>query len=99
PPGSVATASVGETGELRETADGHDARHDRNIYPGSLALLDECEIRVDIIEILRDGTIGPRFDLAFETGEIVLRRFGLRVVFRVGSNFYVECIPKFRAKE
>ena len=63
---------VRKTHELRVIGNGHDAGNDRCIDTGFLYLINETEIRIRIVKILRDRRVGTRFDLASEVLQIIL---------------------------
>ena len=49
-----------------------------------MGVIDKAEIRIAVVEVLRDGRVGAGFHLGGKGLQIGLWRFGLRVNFRVG---------------
>ena len=86
PARNLGAARVGEPRELREAADRHDARHDRNVDPGVRGGVDEMPVRIGIEEVLRDRRVRAGVDLALERGQVLVRRARLRMDFRVARR-------------
>ena len=60
------SAHAGEPGKLFVVGDRHDAGGDRDFYAHAAGVIHKVEIAVRIIEVLRDGSVCPRLDLASE---------------------------------
>src|SRR5690606_8882806 len=87
PPRNLRTTHVAEAGELGIVGDRHDAWYHRDIDALFLALVDEAEIGVDIVEILGDGAVGATLDFLLEEIEVLTGRWRLRMKLRVGRDF------------
>src|SRR5438132_10131162 len=92
-------AGIGKARELREIVDRHDARDDRDVDAHRLDLLHEIEIRVGIVEVLRDRGVRPRIDLGLECREALLRPARPRMVFRIARDLDVEPVARLLADE
>src|SRR6185437_3178900 len=94
PARDLGAAGIGETGELGEVVDRHDPRNDGDIDSHRLRALDEMEIRIGVVEVLRDGTVRAGVDLRLERGEVLVGLARLRVVFRIRRDLDVEPVAR-----
>src|SRR5205085_12618988 len=97
PARNFSAASVRESRQFRKAANGHDAGYHRHRDTHFLALRDEVEIAVGIIEILRDRRICAGVDLAFKTVENVFGASRLRMIFRIRGDLDKKVISEFPA--
>ena len=82
---------------MRVVGDGHNARHDGQGDAQLFTIVNETEIGIGIVKILRDGGVRARLHLALEIAQIGFRIGGLRMHFRVGRHLNVEMFAGFGA--
>src|SRR6266581_3341061 len=99
PAGDLGAAGVGEARELREIPDRHDSRNDGQIDAERLAVVDEAEIGIDVVEILRDRRVGARLELCLEARDVLARAARLGMELRVAGDFDVEVVARPLADE
>ena len=99
PARDLRAAGIRESRELREIADRHDARHDRDGEACRLALVDEPEVRIRVVEVLRHRRVRARIDLALEVLHFVGGVARLRVVLGVAGDLDVEPVARRLADE
>ena len=79
--------------------DRHDARRNRNIDTAGVTVVDEAKIRIDVVEILGDRTIGTRLDLFTEMPQFRLGTARFRMQLRVTRNLDVKAVARVRPHE
>src|SRR5690606_9901577 len=94
PAWNFGTAGVGKTGEIAIINDWHNARINRLINTSFMALLHKIKIGIRIEKILRDAAIGTCVKFTLQITNIIAVAFGLRMNFRISSNFQMEVIAE-----
>src|SRR5207245_10537259 len=92
PARDLGAAGVGESGKLREIPYRHDSRDDGQVDAQPFAIVDEAQIGVDVVEILRDRSVRARVDLALEIPQVLVRAARLGMELRIAGDFDVEMI-------
>ena len=69
--------------------------HDRHVDAELARVVDEAEIRVGVVEVLRDRAVGAGIDLGLEVAQVGERVVGLRMHFRIAADFDVEPVAVF----
>ena len=77
PARDLGAAHVREAAQLRILRDRHDAGHDRHRDAELARVIDETEVRVGVVEVLRDCAIGTGIDLGDEMLQVRLCVAGL----------------------
>ena len=80
-------AVIAEALQIGEIGDGHYAGHNRDLNAGFMTSLQKIKIRICIIKILCDGTVGAGVHFLFEKFQIAVIGIGLWMSFRVTGNF------------
>src|SRR5439155_14739440 len=99
PARNFGAAVVREARKLREIPDRHDSRNDGQVDSERLAVVDEAEIGIDGVEILRDRRVRARFDLSLEAREILPGAARLGVELRIAGDFDVEVVARLLPDE
>ena len=84
--GYLGAAHLGDTLDLGNTEDGHDARDDWHLDPCFAAAFNEIEIVGIVKEELCDEKLSSRIDFALEILKIQFCRRTLRVLLGIGSG-------------
>src|SRR5437867_7846270 len=92
PARKLGAAGVREAGKLREIPDRHDSRYDGQADAERFAVVDEAQIGIDVVEILRDRSVRARVDLALEIPQVLVRAARLGMELRIAGDFDVEMI-------
>ena len=83
-------ADRGETPDLLERQDGHDARNDRDRDPGRPAAIDEAVVERIVEEQLGGDESGARVHLVPQMGQVCLGGRGFRMLFRIAGHAQAE---------
>src|SRR5439155_15741477 len=99
PARDLGAAGVREAGKLREVPDRHDSRDDGQVDVECFAVVDETQIGIDVVEILRDRRVRARVELALEIPQVLMRAARLGMELRIAGDFDVEVIAGSLADE
>ena len=94
PAGNLSAAIVREAGQALVVGDRHDAGHDGNIDALLAAAVDEIEVAVEIVEVLRDATVRAGIDLAFQEGDIGVGRRCVGMDFGIAADLDVDGVAE-----
>src|SRR5690606_38695675 len=99
PARNLGAAVVAEACQVAVIGDGHDAGNYRYLYAQLVAAVQIAEIRVRVIEILRNGAVGTGVDLLLEEVQILFVAFRFRMNLRIAGHFDVKVIAGMAADE
>ncbi len=99
PSRQIGAAAVAEALRIGETGDRHDPGHHGDRDTRLAAALHKVEIRIGVVEELRQRAVRARLYLAAEMIEVRARAACLRVHLRIGGHFDFESVAVSLANE